>query len=144
LFYPKGAEFESRVMNEIFTLVKRGYRTLDWQTNLVKEENLISKSRKGRPNLASCSYSNKRGSHQSKMASQLGFSAITSRVSNFFTFRIYEIYKGKYWFHSKNFENFFLLKTWKRDKREKSNNFFPSVTRRRREQNIFTRLQPRP
>jgi hypothetical protein len=28
-----------------------------------------------------------------------------------FTFRIYEIYKGKYWFHSKNFEKFFLLKT---------------------------------
>jgi hypothetical protein len=27
-----------------------------------------------------------------------------------FTFRIYEIYKGKYWFHSKNFGNFFCSK----------------------------------
>jgi hypothetical protein len=74
-----------------------------------------------------------------------------------FTFRIYEIYKGKYWFHSKNFGNFFLLKTcflpikshktWKKAIKK-----FPSVTRRRRRcrrrrrrgQNIFTRLQPRP
>jgi hypothetical protein len=31
---------------------------------------------------------------------------------NFFTLRIYVIYKGKFWFHSKNFEFFFLLKTW--------------------------------
>jgi hypothetical protein len=31
--------------------------------------------------------------------------------SSFFTFRIYEIFKGKYWFHSKNFEKIFLLKT---------------------------------
>jgi hypothetical protein len=29
----------------------------------------------------------------------------------FFTFRIYEIHKGKYWFHPKNFEIFFLLKS---------------------------------
>jgi hypothetical protein len=53
---------------------------------------------------------------------------------HFFTFRMYEIYKGKYW--SKNFEFFFCLKhvfspikshkTWK-----KAIIFFPSVTRRR-------------
>jgi hypothetical protein len=68
-----------------------------------------------------------------------------------FSFRIYEIYKGKYWFHSKKIEKLFLLKTcflpikshktWK-----KAIKFFPCVTRRRRRrrQNIFTRLQPRP
>jgi hypothetical protein len=27
-----------------------------------------------------------------------------------FIFRIYEMYKGKYWFHSKNFEIFFCSK----------------------------------
>jgi hypothetical protein len=54
-----------------------------------------------------------------------------------FTFRIYEIYKEKYWFHSKNFENFVLLKTAIKK--------FPFVTRRRRcGQIFFTRLQPTP
>jgi hypothetical protein len=33
------------------------------------------------------------------------------QIKTVFTFRIYEIYKGKHWFHSKNFEKFCLLKT---------------------------------
>jgi hypothetical protein len=33
------------------------------------------------------------------------------RKNNGFTFRIYVIYKGKYWFHFKNLEKIFLLKT---------------------------------
>jgi hypothetical protein len=36
---------------------------------------------------------------------------IRPKIGAVFTFRKYEIYKGKYCFHSKIFEIFFLLKT---------------------------------
>jgi hypothetical protein len=79
------------------------------------------------------------------------------RASEIFTFIImeyivtiiiYGIY-WKYWFHTKNFEKLFLLKsyflpikshkTWK-----KAITKFPSITRRRRWQKFVPHLQPRP
>jgi hypothetical protein len=52
-------------------------------------------------------------------------SATPTSMAQFFTFRIYEIYKGKYWFHPKNFEIlfcsnhvFYRLKVMKREKKQ--------------------------